>query len=473
MNVLNRLEHSRRDDLESLGLVIINLYKGVLPWSNLEAEDIHERLEKIKYLRLITSNEKLCKNLPKEFCEYMNYVQYLNFDDNPDYTYLKSLFLNVLKKIGEKNDLFFSWVPKKIKNNKSFPNILKKIFSPNSTKMKSPENKNVSTTNILDNKLLNHHKNKTDICYFKENQNNIHFIDNKINIINSNNNKYNKNEINDDKNMIYFNNKDNKKDNISKKIKTSNLTEKNNTYLDIKKLNRVELNRDIEMLDLKKYKNNKVPDKDKIKNRNVINLDITNNNYFTEFNNKNLISNKFDTNKLNKKNDNNEIPSSININNINKLQINNNTYVTIFKKNNSPKLKNYSHNKINSANINEIKEYKIKNLYTNKISPNILSRNSSNLYQSNFIHNSNVNKDISIISKKLIKENKSYIKQIRKVNITKKLKSQNFPKFHKINCGNKTRNLKANYSYSQTNLYSNQYFYKENAITFNNSPNKI
>ena len=57
LNVLNRLEYSRRDDLESLGLVIINLYKGVLPWSNLKAKNIYERLEKIKYLRLKISNE--------------------------------------------------------------------------------------------------------------------------------------------------------------------------------------------------------------------------------------------------------------------------------------------------------------------------------------------------------------------------------------------------------------------------------
>jgi len=110
LNVLNRLEHSRRDDLESLGLVIIYLYKGVLPWCNLKAKNLYERLEQIKYLKLKITNEELCRDLPKEFCEYMNYVKYLKFYDNPDYTYLKSLFLNVLKNIGEINDLIFSWV---------------------------------------------------------------------------------------------------------------------------------------------------------------------------------------------------------------------------------------------------------------------------------------------------------------------------------------------------------------------------
>ena len=473
LNVLNRLEYSRRDDLESLGLVIINLYKGVLPWSNLKAKNIYERLEKIKYLRLKISNEKLCLDLPKEFCEYLNYVQYMNFYDNPDYAYLKSLFLNILKKMGEQNDLFFSWIPKLIKNNKSLPNLFKNIFSLNLSKMKSPENMNVSTTNKFDNKLLKNNKNRHNPLYYKENQNNIHFIDKKIYVINSNNNK-NRNKLNYNNNMIYCSYDDNnkKEENIPKKLKTNNFTEKSNTYVDNQKLNRVELNRNIEMLDLAKYKKNKVQNKDKIKNPNVINLDITNNNYFTEFDTKKINSNNFDINNSSTKNNNNRIPKFIKINNINKLQINNNTYLKILKKNNSPKLKNYSKNRFNSRNMNEIKEYKIKNLYTNKISPNILSRNSSNLYQSNFIHNSNVNKDISIISKKLIKIDQEYIKQIRKVNKNKKLISQKFPKFVKKNNVKETRNLKTNYSYSQTNLY-NPYFYKENGLTFSNSPNKI
>ena len=89
LNVLKRLEYSRRDDLESLGLVIIYLYKGVLPWCNLKCKDIHEKLHKIKDLKLQITNEELCNDLPTEFCEYMNYVKYLDFYENPDYIYLK------------------------------------------------------------------------------------------------------------------------------------------------------------------------------------------------------------------------------------------------------------------------------------------------------------------------------------------------------------------------------------------------
>ena len=51
LNVLKRLEHSRKDDLESLGLVIIYLYKGRLPWSDLKSKDIYQKLDKIKNLK--------------------------------------------------------------------------------------------------------------------------------------------------------------------------------------------------------------------------------------------------------------------------------------------------------------------------------------------------------------------------------------------------------------------------------------
>jgi hypothetical protein len=79
----------------------------------------------------------------------------MNFDTNPNYNYLKSLFLNILKRNGEKNDLIFSWVDKKLvpkitkigRNNKS--NIYKNLFSANSIKMKSTENINISMTKIL------------------------------------------------------------------------------------------------------------------------------------------------------------------------------------------------------------------------------------------------------------------------------------------------------------------------------------
>ena len=62
----------------------------------------------------------------------LRYVQNLNFEQNPDYNYLRSLFLNILEKIGEKNDFIFSWVDKSLKikkiNSRSKGKSLKKLY---------------------------------------------------------------------------------------------------------------------------------------------------------------------------------------------------------------------------------------------------------------------------------------------------------------------------------------------------------
>ena len=47
---------------------------------------------------MTTPNNILCKGLPSEFLEYMNYVKTLRFDDKPDYPYLRKLFRDLFKK---------------------------------------------------------------------------------------------------------------------------------------------------------------------------------------------------------------------------------------------------------------------------------------------------------------------------------------------------------------------------------------
>ena len=42
------------------------------------------------------SDEKLCAGLPVEFVNYMKYVKNLDFVQEPDYKYLKGLFINIL-----------------------------------------------------------------------------------------------------------------------------------------------------------------------------------------------------------------------------------------------------------------------------------------------------------------------------------------------------------------------------------------
>ena len=56
-----------------------------------------------------TTPEELCKGLPIQFEEYMKYVRGLNYEQEPDYKYLKNLILTALKNIGGKMDYCYDW----------------------------------------------------------------------------------------------------------------------------------------------------------------------------------------------------------------------------------------------------------------------------------------------------------------------------------------------------------------------------
>ena len=102
LNVLKGIEQTRKDDLESLGLIIIYLYTGQLPWSELKFKTINQALYTFFDIRQKISIEELCKGIPIEMMVYMKYVNDLKFEENPDYDYLKTLFFNSFKKIRRK-----------------------------------------------------------------------------------------------------------------------------------------------------------------------------------------------------------------------------------------------------------------------------------------------------------------------------------------------------------------------------------
>jgi len=77
---------SRRDDMESLGYVLVYLFRGQLPWQHFppEASD----------LMLVTKStimiEDLCRGL-KPFYEYFHSVKALAFDETPNYDGLRRI----------------------------------------------------------------------------------------------------------------------------------------------------------------------------------------------------------------------------------------------------------------------------------------------------------------------------------------------------------------------------------------------
>lgn len=103
------IEQSRRDDLESLGYVLMYFLRGSLPWQGLKAATKKQKYEKISEKKLATPTEVLCKGFPTEFVVYFQYVRSLRFDDKPDYSYLRKLFRDLFVREGFVWDYVFDW----------------------------------------------------------------------------------------------------------------------------------------------------------------------------------------------------------------------------------------------------------------------------------------------------------------------------------------------------------------------------
>ncbi|KAJ1397847.1 Serine/threonine-protein kinase, active site [Sesbania bispinosa] len=103
------IEQSRRDDLESLGYVLMYFLRGSLPWQGLKAGTKKQKYDKISETKVSTPIEVLCKSYPSEFVSYFHYCRSLRFEDKPDYSYLKRLFRDLFIREGYQFDYVFDW----------------------------------------------------------------------------------------------------------------------------------------------------------------------------------------------------------------------------------------------------------------------------------------------------------------------------------------------------------------------------
>ncbi|KAG6535787.1 hypothetical protein ZIOFF_000816 [Zingiber officinale] len=103
------IEQSCRDDLESLGYVLIYFLRGSLPWQGLKAATKKKKYDKICEKKLSTPIEVLCKSHPVEFASYFHYCHSLTFEQRPDYGFLKRLFRDLFTREGYEFDYIFDW----------------------------------------------------------------------------------------------------------------------------------------------------------------------------------------------------------------------------------------------------------------------------------------------------------------------------------------------------------------------------
>ncbi|KAL2327223.1 hypothetical protein Fmac_020650 [Flemingia macrophylla] len=109
MNTHLGIEQSRRDDLESLGFVLMYFLRGSLPWQGLKAGTKKQKYDRISEKKVSTSIEALCRGYPTEFASYFHYCRSLRFDDRPDYAYLKRIFRDLFIREGFQFDYVFDW----------------------------------------------------------------------------------------------------------------------------------------------------------------------------------------------------------------------------------------------------------------------------------------------------------------------------------------------------------------------------
>ena len=109
-NALRGGEQSRRDDIESIGYMLIYFLKQRLPWQGITGNKKMERYLKIYKMKKNTTPEELCSGFP-EMIDYIAYAKKLEFEQEPDYNYLRRSFITMLKRYHNTNDqLVFSWI---------------------------------------------------------------------------------------------------------------------------------------------------------------------------------------------------------------------------------------------------------------------------------------------------------------------------------------------------------------------------
>ena len=113
INALSGYEQSRRDDLESIGYIIMYFIRGSLPWQGLKINKKDDRYKKICEKKKSTSAKDLCSGFPSEFEKFVSYTRNLEFTEVPDYNYLRNLLKSIIKKSGGTIDFFYDWCTQK------------------------------------------------------------------------------------------------------------------------------------------------------------------------------------------------------------------------------------------------------------------------------------------------------------------------------------------------------------------------
>jgi serine/threonine protein kinase len=109
INALSGCEQGRRDDLESIGYIIMYFILGHLPWQGLKVNNKEDRYKKICDKKKATSAKELCKGYPIQLEYFINYTRNLKFMEIPDYNYLRNLLKEIIHLEHNNIDFYYDW----------------------------------------------------------------------------------------------------------------------------------------------------------------------------------------------------------------------------------------------------------------------------------------------------------------------------------------------------------------------------
>ncbi|XP_067614472.1 casein kinase I-like [Eurosta solidaginis] len=140
------IERSRRDDMESLGYVMMYFNRGVLPWQGIKANNMRQHCETISEKKMSTPIEVLCEGFPDEFSMYLKHCRSLRFMEQPDYKYLRDLFRILFRKFNHHYDYIYDWTMLKKETHQGKPNpaiLLGKAEARNEREKENIEKENI------------------------------------------------------------------------------------------------------------------------------------------------------------------------------------------------------------------------------------------------------------------------------------------------------------------------------------------
>ncbi|KAI9257404.1 kinase-like domain-containing protein [Sporodiniella umbellata] len=89
--------HARRDDIESIGYLLLDMLFGSLPWTGIQAKNSRAGWDRMKQIKEDTFMSDICAGQPQGILEFIEYSKKIRFLEEPDYDLLRQFLQGSLE----------------------------------------------------------------------------------------------------------------------------------------------------------------------------------------------------------------------------------------------------------------------------------------------------------------------------------------------------------------------------------------